>query len=125
MTQSILEGLGGETSDVRRVGATRGALNRMAGEVVQHGDDVSVFALQALIALPAAYALAKLRFWGRDLVFALVLFCILIPAQAIAVPVFLLFHHAGILDTYAALIVPFTISAFVDRRRLFSNSSFV
>ncbi len=73
---------------------------------------VLIFALQALIALPAAYALAKLRFWGRDAVFAMVLFCILIPAQAIAVPVFLLFHHAGILDTYAALIVPFTISAF-------------
>lgn len=73
---------------------------------------VSIFALQALIALPAAYALAKLRFWGRDVVFALVLFCILIPPQAIAVPVFLLFHHIGILDTYAALIVPFTISAF-------------
>lgn len=73
---------------------------------------VSIFALQVLIALPAAYALAKLRFWGRDVVFALVLFCILIPAQATAVPVFLLFHHAGILDSYAALVVPFTISAF-------------
>ena len=73
---------------------------------------VSIFILQALIALPAAYALAKLRFWGRETVFALVLFCILIPPQAIAVPVFLLFHHIGILDSYAALILPFTISAF-------------
>lgn len=73
---------------------------------------VAIFVLQALIALPAAYALAKLRFWGREVVFALVLFCILIPPQAIAVPVFLLFHHIGILDTYAALILPFTISAF-------------
>lgn len=73
---------------------------------------VSIFLLQAMIALPAAYALAKLRFWGREAVFALVLFCILIPPQAVAVPVFLLFHHIGILDTYAALILPFTISAF-------------
>jgi multiple sugar transport system permease protein len=73
---------------------------------------VTIFMLQVLIALPAAYALAKLRFWGREAVFALVLFCILIPPQATAIPVFLLFHHLGILDTYAALIVPFTISAF-------------
>jgi multiple sugar transport system permease protein len=73
---------------------------------------VTIFMLQVLIALPAAYALAKLRFWGREAVFALVLFCILIPPQATAIPVFLLFHRLGILDTYAALIVPFTISAF-------------
>ena len=73
---------------------------------------VSIFALQVLIALPAAYALAKLQFVGRDVLFALVLFCILIPPQATAIPVFLLFHRLGILNSYAALIVPFTISAF-------------
>ncbi|QUS40747.1 carbohydrate ABC transporter permease [Tardiphaga alba] len=73
---------------------------------------VAIFLLQVLVALPAAYALAKLRFVGRDVLFALVLFCILIPPQATAIPVFLLLHHLGILDTYAALVVPFTISAF-------------
>lgn len=73
---------------------------------------IAIFVLQVLVALPAAYALAKLRFVGRDVLFALVLFCILIPPQATAIPVFLLLHHLGILDTYAALIVPFTISAF-------------
>jgi multiple sugar transport system permease protein len=73
---------------------------------------VSIFTLQVLIALPCAYALAKLRFAGRDVLFALVLFCILIPPQATAIPVFLLFHKLGILDSYAALVVPFTISAF-------------
>jgi multiple sugar transport system permease protein len=72
----------------------------------------SIFALQVLIALPAAYALAKLRFAGREVLFALVLFCILIPPQATAIPVFLLFHQLGMLDSYAALIVPFTISTF-------------
>ena len=65
---------------------------------------VSIFALQVLVALPAAYALAKLRFPGRDVLFALVLFCILIPPQATAIPVFLLFHKLGILDSYAALV---------------------
>lgn len=73
---------------------------------------VSIFVLQVLVALPAAYALAKLRFAGRSVLFALVLFCILIPPQATAIPVFLLLHYVGVLDSYAALIVPFAISAF-------------
>jgi multiple sugar transport system permease protein len=73
---------------------------------------VSIFVLQVLVALPAAYALAKLRFLGRDTLFALVVFGILIPPQATAIPVFLLLHKAGLLDSYAALILPFTISVF-------------
>ena len=72
----------------------------------------SIFVLQVIIALPAAYALAKLRFRGRETVFVMVLFGLLIPPQAIAVPLFLLFHTLGILDTYAALILPFSISVF-------------
>jgi multiple sugar transport system permease protein len=73
---------------------------------------VSILVLQVLIALPAAYALAKLRFLGRDMLFALVLFCLLIPPQATAIPVFLLLHRLGVLDSYAAMILPFTISVF-------------
>jgi len=73
---------------------------------------VSILVLQVMVALPAAYALAKLRFLGRDALFALVLFGILIPPQATAVPVFLLLHKLGLLDSYAALVLPFTISVF-------------
>ncbi|HEY8335096.1 MAG TPA: carbohydrate ABC transporter permease [Tardiphaga sp.] len=73
---------------------------------------VSIFVLQILVALPAAYALAKLRFLGRDTLFALVVFCILIPPQATAIPLFLLLHQLGLLDSYAALVLPFTISVF-------------
>ena len=73
---------------------------------------VSIFVLQVLIALPAAYALAKIRFYGRQVVFGLVLLCILIPPHAIAVPLFLLFYQIGILNSYAALVVPFIISVF-------------
>ena len=73
---------------------------------------VSIFLCQVLIALPCAYALAKLRWLGRDLVFALVLLCLLIPPHAVAIPVYLLFYYMGILDSYAALVVPWTISVF-------------
>ena len=36
---------------------------------------VSIFLIQVIVALPCAYALAKLKFWGRDAVFGIVLFC--------------------------------------------------
>ena len=72
----------------------------------------SIFALQVLVNLPCAYALAKLRFRGRRALFAVVLLGLLIPMHATAIPIYILFHHAGILNTYAALILPFAISMF-------------
>jgi multiple sugar transport system permease protein len=72
----------------------------------------SIFFFQVIIALPCAYALAKLRFLGRELLFTLVLLCLLIPPHAVAIPLYLFFHKLGILDTYASLIVPWTISVF-------------
>ena len=73
---------------------------------------VSIFLIQILIALPCAYALAKLKFWGRDFVFGLVLFCLLIPVHAIALPLYLMLAKLGLTNTYAALVIPWTISVF-------------
>ena len=73
---------------------------------------LSIFFIQVLIALPCAYALSKLRFWGRDAVFGLVLFCLLIPVHAIALPLYVMLANLGLTNTYAALIIPWTISVF-------------
>jgi len=73
---------------------------------------VSIFLIQIVVALPAAYALAKLKFWGRDTVFGLVLFCLLIPVHAIALPLYIGLSKLGLTNTYAALVVPWTISVF-------------
>lgn len=73
---------------------------------------LSIFFIQVLVALPCAYALAKLRFWGREFVFALVLFCLLIPVHAIALPLYIMLAKVGLTNTYAALIIPWTISVF-------------
>jgi multiple sugar transport system permease protein len=72
----------------------------------------AIFTLQVLTSLPAAYALAKLRFWGRDALFGLVLLCLLVPMHATAIPIYILFYKTGILNTYAALILPFALSVF-------------
>lgn len=72
----------------------------------------SIFAIQVIVALPAAYALAKLRFWGREAVFGLVLFCLLIPVHAVALPLYIGLAKLGLTNTYAALVIPWTISVF-------------
>lgn len=72
----------------------------------------AIFALQFLVCIPCAYALAKLRFHGRDTFFSAVLVALLLPAQALAIPHFVLLHVFGLLDTYAALILPWAISTF-------------
>lgn len=73
---------------------------------------ISIFVLQVIVALPCAYALAKLKFWGREFVFGLVLFCLLIPVHAIGVPLYLMLAKIGMLNSYAALVIPWTISVF-------------
>jgi len=68
--------------------------------------------LQILLALPAGYALAKLRFTGRRIAFLLVLGCLIIPAQVTFVPVFTMLGPLGLVNTMAALVLPFGVSAF-------------
>jgi multiple sugar transport system permease protein len=72
----------------------------------------AIFAAQMLAAVPCAYALAKLRWRGRQLVFALVLLGLMIPHQVTAIPLYIGMWKLGILDTYAAIILPSTISVF-------------
>jgi sn-glycerol 3-phosphate transport system permease protein len=68
--------------------------------------------VQIALALPAGYALAKLRFVGRKAAFALVLACLIIPAQVTFVPVFTMLGPLGLVNTMTALVLPFGVSAF-------------
>ena len=72
----------------------------------------TIFVLQMLVCVPCAYALAKLRFRGKDTLFSAVLIALLIPPQALSIPHFLLLYYAGLLDSYGALILPWIFSAF-------------
>lgn len=73
---------------------------------------VSIALLQITLALPAGYALAKLRFTGRRAALVLVLSCLIIPAQVTFVPVFTMLGPLGLVNTMAALVLPFGVSAF-------------
>lgn len=65
-----------------------------------------------LFAVPAGYALAKLRFPGRSLAFGAVMLGLLVPPHVPALPLYVAFSGMGMLNTYAALIAPFSISVF-------------
>ncbi len=62
--------------------------------------------------LLAAYALAFLRFRGREVVFGLVLLVLVVPGEALLIPNYIVLYHLGLINTYAAQILPFAGSAF-------------
>ena len=60
----------------------------------------------------AGYGFAKFRFAGRDRLFRFLLGALVIPAQVTMLPLFLLLHQLGLVNTYAAVIVPGMASIF-------------
>jgi multiple sugar transport system permease protein len=79
---------------------------------------VSIVVLNIVFDTMAAYAFAKLRFPGRNLIFFLLLITLMIPFQVNLIPLYRLmvfFHeinpHLGV-DTYSGLIAPSMIQVF-------------
>ena len=58
------------------------------------------------------YALAKLRFAGKGLLYVLIIFTMMIPFQIVLIPQYILMVKLGWTDTYASLIAPTMMSAF-------------
>ena len=67
----------------------------------------AILSLQVLFAAPAGYALAKLPFRGRKLIYGAVVVGLMIPIQVPAIPLYITFAYAGLLDTYTGLVLPF------------------
>lgn len=65
-----------------------------------------------VICTPAAYAFARLKFPGRNLLFGLLLLTVMIPSQVTLVPNFLLMRDLKFLDTFNALIWPGAANVF-------------
>ncbi len=73
---------------------------------------ISVTTLQLLTSSLSAFAFARLRFKGRDVLFFLYLSALMIPFPVLLVPNFIIIRNLGWFDTYAALIIPVSFSAF-------------
>jgi len=61
----------------------------------------------------AGYALARIRFPGRTVAFVIVLAVLMVPLQAILIPLYLLIARFGWLNSYQALMVPFMVNPFL------------
>jgi len=67
---------------------------------------------QVVVASLAAYAFAKLQFWGREKLFVIYLMTMLMPFQVTLVPNYIIADKLGLLNTNAAIILPGIFSAF-------------
>ena len=67
---------------------------------------------QILLSFTAAYAFARIKFRGSSVLFLIYLGTMMVPAQTRIIPLYLLVLNMGILDTYAALILPAIFNAF-------------
>jgi ABC-type glycerol-3-phosphate transport system permease component len=68
--------------------------------------------LNLLFCSLAAYPLARLRFAGREALFALIVATILIPFQIVMIPLYVLAVQLGLRNSYLGIILPFIASAF-------------
>ncbi|TPK79845.1 carbohydrate ABC transporter permease [Mesorhizobium sp. B2-4-18] len=71
-----------------------------------------IFFFQVLVAIPCAYAMAKLKFRAARLMMVLVMLGLLVPIHATALPLYVAFDRMSLLNSYTSLVAPFTISVF-------------
>jgi multiple sugar transport system permease protein len=64
------------------------------------------------ISVLAAYAFARLRFPGRDVLFIILLSALMVPVQVTVIPTFILVRHLHLLDTHEAVYLPALINVF-------------
>jgi ABC-type glycerol-3-phosphate transport system permease component len=65
-----------------------------------------------LLASLAGYSLAKFRYFGRGVLFLLILSTMMLPLEVTMVPLFLIVKKFGWPNTYEGLIVPFIVEGF-------------
>jgi multiple sugar transport system permease protein len=60
----------------------------------------------------AAYAFARIRFAGSNVLFVVLLATLMVPFQVVLIPTFLIVRDLGLIDSIGALIAPNLVSAF-------------
>ncbi len=73
---------------------------------------LGVLLVQLVTITLAAYAFARLKFWGKNLIFGLILIQLMIPAAVLIVPNFATISFLNLFDTRWALMLPYMGSAF-------------
>jgi ABC-type glycerol-3-phosphate transport system permease component len=69
----------------------------------------STIILTLFMALLAGFALSNFHFKGKGTVFSLILSSFMIPTQVLLIPLFVFFKKIHILNTYLAVVFPYTL----------------
>ena len=81
-------------------------------------------AIGTVLAAMAGYALAKYTFRGREVIFNTILAGVLVPATALALPLFLIFAEVSMTNTYWSVLLPSLVSPFgVYLSRIYAAAS--
>ena len=72
---------------------------------------LSILAIQMFTVIPAAYVLARKHFKLEGIAFGMVLTGLIVPQQAVVIPLVLAMSKLGMLNTFPALVLPFMTSA--------------
>ncbi|RLL47145.1 carbohydrate ABC transporter permease [Oceanobacillus piezotolerans] len=67
---------------------------------------------ELLTTILAAYAFSKINFYGKGIVFAVLLGTMMVPGEVLLIPNFVTVSNLGWLDSYEALIIPWIASIF-------------
>ncbi len=73
---------------------------------------LAVTAFQIITSALAGYALARLKFRGRQAILLLILATLVIPFQILVIPIFLVLKWGNLINTYWALILPTAANGF-------------
>jgi multiple sugar transport system permease protein len=73
---------------------------------------VSVVFMVLFTSSLAGYVFAKYQFWGKNVLFTLLLASLMIPFQVMMIPLYLILVRLNLIDSLAGLIVPGAVSAF-------------
>lgn len=73
---------------------------------------IAVTAFQIITSALAGYALARLKFKGRQAILLVVLATLVIPFQLLVIPIFLVLKWGHLINTYGALILPTAANGF-------------
>ncbi len=73
---------------------------------------LGILIVQLLSSVLAAYAFARLEFYGKDVVFILFILQLMIPADVLIAPNYQVISDFGLIDTKLAVMLPYFASAF-------------
>jgi multiple sugar transport system permease protein len=93
------------TTMVEKIPITRSLLNSLLVAVITTG-------LVMITGSTVGYALAKMNFKGKQLIFYVIVFTMSLPFQVTLIPNYITMVNLRLVDTFFALVIPFAVSAF-------------